>query len=64
MLQPTGPHAGGSPPPEPLPPTAAGRDIWRVTSAAPQRGHFTSASSERRTMSVSNDVSQRGQAYS
>lgn len=64
MPQPTGPHAGGAPPPLAPPRVAAGRDIRRDTSAPPQAGHFTSASSERRTMSSSNCFSHLVQAYS
>ena len=66
MPQPTGPHAGaGACEPPPAEPTraAAGRDICRATSALPQAGHFTSASSDFRMTSSSNDLPQV-QAYS
>jgi len=66
MPQPIGPHAraGRPPSPPPLVREAAGRDIWRDTSRLPQDGHFTSASSLRRTMSSSNDLAQGAHAYS
>lgn len=51
-------------PPSPLDPTAAVRDIWRETSAPPHDGHFTSASSDFRRTSSSNDFPQGAQAYS
>jgi hypothetical protein len=67
MLQPTGPQARAGvwdPPPPPPTRAAAGRDIWRDTFAPPQLGHFTSASSDFRMTSSSNDFPQGEQAYS
>jgi hypothetical protein len=65
MLQPTGPHPGGGPPPEePSTRVAAGRDILRDTSRVPQDGHFTSSASDRRMTSSSNPFPHRLQEYS
>lgn len=67
MLQPTAPQEDGGANPPPPPPdarVAAGRDIFRPTSALPHFGHFTSASSDLRRMSSSNVFPQGAQAYS
>ena len=67
MPQPMGPQAGAAareqPPSEPDR-VAAGRDICRATSALPQAGHFTSASSDFRMTSSSKLLPHGVQAYS
>ena len=67
IAQPTGPQAGAGPPDAPAPPptrAAAGRDIWRDTSALPQPGQRTSASSDARRTSSSKTFPHGPQAYS
>jgi len=67
MPQPIGPHAGAGARLAPeAPPTraAAGADIFRPTSALPQAGQRTSASSDLRRTSSSKLLPHGAQAYS